>query len=121
MNLTSIRGNIIETLKSLSIRVKAVAVYGSWSRDAQTPDSDIDLMITDNINPKRYRRGKEIACIKETLPGGFSFDVLLLTSQEYMANFRNHNPLISLKFFETFKRNFAKLRGLTIDGFVKRP
>ena len=42
---------------------------------------------------KRHKRGKEIAAIKCSLALGVPIDVLLLTTDECLSNFRNHNPL----------------------------
>jgi predicted nucleotidyltransferase len=60
----------------------------------QTEDSDIDiLIISTEINPKRHRRGKEIAGIKEWISLGLPVDITLLTPDECIWNFKNHNPL----------------------------
>ncbi|MBI5401997.1 MAG: HEPN domain-containing protein [Ignavibacteriae bacterium] len=70
------------------------AIYGSWAKGTQTQDSDLDvLMISDEINPKKHKRGREIAQIKECLSIGLPLDILLLTTNECISNFRNHNPL----------------------------
>lgn len=74
--------------------VTAVAVYGSWARGTNALESDIDLLIvSDAVNPKRHRRGKETATIKNCLSMGNPLDILLLTREECMSNFQNHNPL----------------------------
>lgn len=67
--------------------------FGSRVKGKATPYSDIDLLIVaKGINPKRHRRGSEIALIKHILPL-FPFDILLLTPSEVISNFENHNPL----------------------------
>lgn len=50
-------------------------------------------MVSDEVNPKKQRRGMEIAIIKECLPIDVPLDVLLLRTEECLSNFRNHNPL----------------------------
>lgn len=92
--LITIKKDIIEKLKTLPIKIKGAAVYGSMARRAQKKESDIDLLlISDTINPRRNKRGKEIAAIKEWLSLDFPLDILLLTTNECLSNFRNHNPL----------------------------
>jgi len=71
----------------------AALLFGSWAQGTETPDSDVDLLVVaSNINPKRHRRGMEIAYIKKCLPA-LSLDILLYTKEEVISNFRNHNPL----------------------------
>ena len=90
----AIEGNIIERLKTLPIKVKAAAIYGSSAKRTQKEDSDIDLLlISDKVNPRRHKRGKEIATIKEWFALDFPLDILLLTTNECISNFRNPNPL----------------------------
>lgn len=92
--LTEIREYIIRRLKTLPIKVKAAAIYGSFARRTQKEESDVDLLlISDEVNPRRHKRGKEIATIKEWLALDFPLDILLLTTNECLSNFRNHNPL----------------------------
>jgi HEPN domain-containing protein len=50
-------------------------------------------MVSDEINTVKYKRGKEIALIKENLSLGIPLDCMLITSNECISNFRNHNPL----------------------------
>lgn len=91
MNINEI---IIDKLKTSSIRIRSAALYGSWARGIQSKDSDIDLLlISDMINPRKHKRGKEIACIKAWLSRGLPLDIMLLTFDECISNFRNHNPL----------------------------
>ena len=90
----AIRETLIESLKLSPIKIMAAAIYGSWARGAQTKNSDVDILIISNeVNPKRQRRGKEISLFKESLYIGQPVDVLLLTETECVSNFRNHNPL----------------------------
>jgi len=79
--------------ESVPFDIVATLLFGSWAEGTETPDSDIDLLVVaDGINPKWHRRGAEIAHIKHCLPG-LSLDILLLTEEEVLSNFRNHNPL----------------------------
>ena len=88
-----IRKNLEEKKKSLPIDVKATVLFGSWAKGTETLDSDVDLLIVaDNINPKRHKRGTEIGEIKRCLPG-LALDILLHTKEEVISNFINHNPL----------------------------
>ncbi|MGA1841525.1 MAG: HEPN domain-containing protein [bacterium] len=94
MLISKIREEIIEKIKTLPIKIKGAAIYGSIARRAQKKESDIDLLIvSDTINPRRNKRGKEIAAIKEWFSLDFPMDILLLTTNECLSNFRNHNPL----------------------------
>jgi len=89
-----IKEDIAKKLANADITIIAVAVYGSWIKRGQTQDSDLDILIISNeINPKKHKRGREIAQIKEWLSIGLPLDILLLTADECISNFRNHNPL----------------------------
>lgn len=86
--------DLAEKLKSSPVKIRAAAMYGSFARDTQGADSDMDLLlISDEINPRRNKRGREIALIKAHLSIGPPLDILLLTSNECISNFENHNPL----------------------------
>lgn len=92
--LTVIKENITKKLAGSPVPVIAAVIYGSWAKGMQAEDSDIDILIvSDAINPKKHKRGKEIANIKEWLSLGLPLDILLLTTDECISNFRNHNPL----------------------------
>ena len=88
-----IRSNLKEKGGTLPLDVRAALLFGSWVRGVQSPDSDIDLLVVaENINPKRHRRGEEIAKLKRYLPE-LPLDILLVTKDEVVSNFINHNPL----------------------------
>ena len=92
--IDSTKEDIAKKLTDTQITIIAAAIYGSWAKGMQTEDSDLDiLIISDEINPKKHKRGREIARIKEWLSIGLSLDILLLTTDECISNFRNHNPL----------------------------
>jgi HEPN domain-containing protein/predicted nucleotidyltransferase len=89
-----IKERIADGLKNLPVKVRSAAIYGSWAKGTQKEDSDIDiLMISDEVNPRKQKRGREIAIIKEQLSVYVPLDILLLTTKECLSNFRNHNPL----------------------------
>lgn len=89
-----IKERIANGLKKLPVKVRSAAIYGSWAKGTQKEDSDIDiLMISDEVNPRKQKRGREIATIKEQLSVYVPLDILLLTTKECLSNFRNHNPL----------------------------
>jgi HEPN domain-containing protein/predicted nucleotidyltransferase len=76
-----------------SFTIMAVLLFGSRAKGGETKDSDIDLLfVAEGINPKRHRRGAEIAYIKRRIPE-LSLDILLFTEEETLSNFKNHNPL----------------------------
>jgi len=84
MQLADIKNTIISRLNSLPFKIKLSIIYGSAARGTFTPDSDIDILfVSDEINPKRHRRGEEIGLIKECLSLGHPLDILLLTSNEF--------------------------------------
>jgi HEPN domain-containing protein/predicted nucleotidyltransferase len=88
------REKISKGLKNLPVKVRSAAIYGSWAKGTQREDSDMDiLIISDEVNPRRQKRGKEISVIKEYLSVDVPLDILLLTTKECLSNFRNHNPL----------------------------
>lgn len=83
--LKDIAKMIADELKAIPMEIIASAIYGSWAKGLQTDDSDIDiLIIANNINPKRH---------KQYLSINLPMDILLLTPQECISNFKNHNPL----------------------------
>lgn len=90
----TVKEEITKRLATAPITIIEAAIYGSWAKGTQTQNSDLDiLIISDGINPKKHKRGREIARIKESLSLGFPLDILLLTPDECISNFRNHNPL----------------------------
>lgn len=92
--IATIKENIAEKLMVSPVPTIAAAIYGSWATGVQTKESDIDILVISNeINPRKHKRGKEIACIKELLSLGIPVDIMLLTTDECVSNFRNHNPL----------------------------
>ncbi|MFN3603397.1 MAG: HEPN domain-containing protein, partial [Leptonema sp. (in: bacteria)] len=92
--LQEIISRIRDTLKNLPFNIISAAIYGSWAKGMQREDSDLDILVVSNqIHPKKHKRGKEIAQIKEKIPLSIPLDILLLTSDECISNFRNHNPL----------------------------
>lgn len=94
IDIQDIKRNIISKFRFIPIKLKAAILYGSLTRGTQTADSDIDILfVSDEVNPRRHKRGKEIASIKECLALDFPLDILLLTTQECLSNFSNHNPL----------------------------
>jgi len=94
IQLSDIKNNMTSQVHSLPFKIKASVLYGSFARGAFTADSDIDILaVSDEVNPRKQRRGKDIAQIKECLSSGQPMDILLLTSSECLSNFRNHNPL----------------------------
>ncbi len=130
--IEEIKNKIIQKIPSSPIAIITAVLYGSWTIKEQTKDSDIDLLIISNdINPKRQRRGKEIASIKEHLFFGYPFDILLLTPEECISNFENHNPLfldiasegIILKDTEDFIKNLMDetKRYIVQKGLIKHP
>jgi HEPN domain-containing protein/predicted nucleotidyltransferase len=94
MQVGDIIQHITFQVNSLPFKVRASVLYGSFARGTSGEHSDIDiLMVSDEINLRKHRRGKEIAQIKECLSLGHPLDILLLTGKECISNFRNHNPL----------------------------
>ncbi len=78
---------------NLPFLVLGTAAFGSRVKDYYTANSDMDLLIVaSGISLKRHRRGEEISKLKQVLPP-LPLDILLLTKEEVLSNFRNHNPL----------------------------
>lgn len=85
---------IIERLKTSPVKIISAVIYGSLAKGTQTADSDIDiLLVSDEVDPRKNKRGKDVARIKESLSIGIPLDILLLTPAETASNFKNHNPL----------------------------
>jgi HEPN domain-containing protein/predicted nucleotidyltransferase len=94
MQIMDIKNNVTSRLRSLPFKIRASVLYGSLARSSSAPDSDIDILfVSDEVDPKKHRRGRDIGRIKECLSSGHPLDILLLTSKECISNFRNHNPL----------------------------
>ncbi len=73
--------------------VTGAILFGSTVRGTQTKDSDTDLLaVAEGLHPRINRRGGQIAQIKSLFPK-IPLDVLLLTRDEVISNFKNHNPL----------------------------
>jgi len=85
---------IKQQLIKLPFKVEAAVIYGSWARGEEKEESDIDLLVISNeVHPRKNKRGREIALIKEKLSLGIPLDILLLTEEECISNFKHHNPL----------------------------
>jgi HEPN domain-containing protein/predicted nucleotidyltransferase len=94
MQARDIKNIVASQLNSLPFKIRAAILYGSFARGTSTPDSDIDILfVSDEVNPRKQSRGKDIAQIKGCLSLGQPLDISLLTSRECISNFRNHNPL----------------------------
>ncbi len=92
--LEKIKKNIIFKIKTLPFEIKGMVIFGSLTKEGFKKDSDIDILIvSDNVNPKKHKRGREIADIKEWLSLDYPMDIMLLTQNECISNFKNHNPL----------------------------
>ena len=77
----------------LPFTIVGMIAFGSRVKKYYTENSDMDLLVVaTGINPKRHRRGEEIARLKQLLPLT-TLDILLLTKEETLSNFKNHNPL----------------------------
>lgn len=73
--------------------IRAVALFGSVARETETKDSDADLLVmAEGLHARINRRGNQVAQIKSLFPK-VPLDILLLTREEVISNFRNHNPL----------------------------
>jgi predicted nucleotidyltransferase len=73
--------------------ITAAVLFGSVARETQTKDSDADLLVVaEGLHARRNRRGARAAQIKSLFPK-IPLDILLLTREEVISNFRNHNPL----------------------------
>ncbi len=70
--------------------VVSIALFGSFVRGKDFKDIDI-LIVLEKIDKSRLERIKDIAEIKHALD--FPADILLVSKEECMDNFMNHNPL----------------------------
>lgn len=83
----------IQNFNQLPFCVISIVAFGSRVKEHYTEDSDLDLLVVANgIPSKRQRRGEEIVMLKKMLPL-MPLDILLLTKDETVSNFKNHNPL----------------------------
>lgn len=81
-------------LQELSHDIIASVLFGSWARGEAKEGSDIDLLIvSDNVHRKRQKRSQDILRIKKELALPLPLDILLVTQEECLENFRSHNPL----------------------------
>jgi predicted nucleotidyltransferase len=85
----------VYTRKSnLPFTVIATAMFGSYATDKQNIHSDIDLpVVAEGIHPQLHRRASQIVLLKNMLSIGIPSDIILLTKDECISNFTNHNPL----------------------------
>ncbi len=86
---------IVEGLKKVAgiLEIKGAVIFGSFARGEYTHDSDIDLLVVaEKVPPEFHRRYKEIYTIKEALRGK-RIDIILMTENEVITNFRNHTPI----------------------------
>ncbi len=82
---------ISSALKKWGFRVIGIALFGSFVR-GKKDFRDIDILIVlEKINKNRIERIKDIVEIKRALD--FPADILLISKEECIDNFKNHNPL----------------------------
>lgn len=94
MTRKELQNKIALSIPLLPLRVISICIYGSYARGAATKDSDIDiLVIANDIAKKRIDRTDAIIKIKDAMALKTPADILLLTEDECIANFRGHNPL----------------------------
>jgi HEPN domain-containing protein/predicted nucleotidyltransferase len=93
--IRDIFNNIREKIKGLKgIEIISIALFGSSARLGEYIGSDIDLLIVaDSISNNVIQRIPDITNIKRTLNVGLPLDILLVSKDECISNFRNHNPL----------------------------
>src|SRR5574341_1513665 len=78
-------------MKKWDSRVMGIAIFGSFVR-GKKDFRDIDILIVlEKINKSRIERIKDIVEIKRSLD--LPADILLVSKEECIDNFRNHNPL----------------------------
>jgi HEPN domain-containing protein/predicted nucleotidyltransferase len=121
-------GSALKTA-SFPFRVIAAVVFGSQVKGLASPSSDFDvLIVAEGINPRRQRRGEEIIAVTRALPW-LQLDLLLLTREETVSNFENHNPLfldiaeegmIVLDAADFMKQLMAKTREYVREKGIKR-
>ncbi len=88
-------GNLSEQIISAALKkwgdnVAGIALFGSFVRGKDFKDIDV-LIVLESIDKSRIERIKDIAEIKHVLD--FPADILLVSKDECMDNFKNHNPL----------------------------
>jgi HEPN domain-containing protein/predicted nucleotidyltransferase len=89
-----IRDAVYTRKSNLPFTVIAIALFGSYAIDKQNIHSDIDLLVVaEGIHPQLHRRASQIVLLKNMLSIGIPSDILLLTKDECISNFTNHNPL----------------------------
>lgn len=92
--LDELKDKINKAAPFLPLKVTAMCIYGSYARAVATKDSDLDLLvIANNIAKRRIDRTQDIIKIKDAMALKIPADILLLTEDECIDNFRNHNPL----------------------------
>lgn len=86
---------IREKLGKLSgIEIVSLAIFGSTARRENNVDSDVDLLVVaEGIAEKRIQRIPDIVKINRQLDLGIPLDILLVSKDDCLLNFRNHNPL----------------------------
>ncbi|HEY9207235.1 MAG TPA: HEPN domain-containing protein [Candidatus Methanoperedens sp.] len=103
-----------EKITSVSIRkwrdeVLGIALFGSFVRGREFRDIDV-LIVLEKIDKSRIERIKDIIEIKRSLD--FPADILLISREECIDNFKNHNPL--------FLDIAAEGRVIYDTGFLKK-
>lgn len=61
---------LLQTKKIYGKRLVTLAVFGSWARERNTPESDIDILIVaEDLPPRRLARVEEFEAVEEALEG----------------------------------------------------
>lgn len=95
IELIDIADSIKDKIKDLKvIDIISIAVFGSTATRGEYTGSDIDiLVVADGISDDIVQRIPDIVRIKKALNLGLPLDILLVSKDECISNFRNHNPL----------------------------
>ena len=89
-----IREQFLNHGAQLPFTIISIALFGSYAQEHHTEHSDIDLLvIAEGINPVFHKRVKEIVTIKKIFSLGILLNIIIMTQNECIDNFCNHNPL----------------------------
>jgi len=110
----NLKERIISELEPYFGSIVGVYLYGSYARDEQRADSDIDLFVITNEKIKIKTRGFEIVCLKQNeIEKAIKIEPILLHSI-----FSEAKVIINSKLLEEIKSNYSPVLG-DFEVFLK--
>ncbi len=111
----SLKEEILEVIGPYLENIIGVYIYGSYSRNEQREDSDIDLFVITNKKIKIKEKGFEILCMEEkNIKKSIELEPLLMHSI-----ISESKPIINIKLLDELKEKYRSFNIRNFNEFLK--